>query len=185
MFSIYSATEYFAVVWHQLRREQMSAGQDASDPVQGHQGHPRRLVLPMSPVFQADVRGVKSPGRFAGPRSKQWYDARFPPWSPCSMWCWAPVPWALSSKHSCFRASSLDGPPAFRPRWCPRCGLTGCFRDGSHLTEGFLPALTRGVQEGAAAGGLSGLQGTRLCSESRAFILKQTNRRRSVWRTLS
>lgn len=71
LFSIYSATEYFAVVRHQLRREQMSAGPDADVPVQGVQGHPRRLVLPMSPVFQADVRGVKSPGRFAGPRCKQ------------------------------------------------------------------------------------------------------------------
>ena len=71
MFSIYLATEYFAVIRHHLRREQMSVGQDASDPVQGDQGHPRRLVLPMTPVFQADVHGVKSPGRFAGPRCKQ------------------------------------------------------------------------------------------------------------------
>lgn len=45
-------------------------GQDADVPVQGDQGHPGHLVLPRSSMFQADVRGVQSPGPFAGPRRK-------------------------------------------------------------------------------------------------------------------
>lgn len=63
MFSMYSATEYFAIIRHKLRREfRCLQGQNADVRVEGGQRRPGRLVLSRSRVVQADNRGVRVQG---------------------------------------------------------------------------------------------------------------------------
>lgn len=60
---IYSATEYFAIIRHKLRREfRRLQGQNADVRVQGGQRRPGRLVLCRSLMVQADDRGVRVQG---------------------------------------------------------------------------------------------------------------------------